>query len=65
MRRSKEGKARVRDEEGVKHGDNPEDDARTDKRPKPVGPATGSLDKAMSDGTIAPDPDTPSQTPRD
>lgn len=29
------------------------------------GPATGSLDEAMSEGVIAPDPDTPSRTPRD
>jgi len=39
----------VQDEEGVKDGDNREDDSRQDKRPKPLGPATTSLDKAMSE----------------
>ncbi|MBA3370330.1 MAG: hypothetical protein H0T96_02585 [Thermoleophilaceae bacterium] len=65
MDRSKRGKPRVQDEEGVKDGDNREDDSRRDKRPKPVGPATTSLDKAMSEGVISPDPDTPSRTPRE
>ncbi len=55
----------MQDKEGVKDGDNLEDDSRQDKRPKPVGPATGTLDKAMSEGVIAPDPDTPSRTPRE
>ena len=64
-RQSKRGKPQVHDEEGVKDGDNPEDDSRQDKRPKPVGPSTGSLDKALSEGVIAPEPDTPSRTPRD
>ena len=65
MERSKRGEPHVHDDEGVKDGDNPEDVSRQDKRPRPVGPATTSLDKAMSEGTIAPDPDTPSRTPRD
>jgi hypothetical protein len=30
-----------------------------------VGPATGSIDKAMSEGLIEPDPETPARTPRD
>ena len=65
MKRSKHGEPHVHDDEGVKDGDNPEDLSRQDKRPRPVGPATASLDKAMGDGTIAPAPDTPPQTPKD
>jgi hypothetical protein len=58
------GKPRVHDEEGVKDGSR-EDDFRQDERPRPVGPTTGNIDKAMSEGTIEPDPETPSRTPRE
>ena len=57
-------KPRVHDEQGIKDGSR-EDEGRQDKRPPPVGPATSSLDRAMSEGTIEPDPDTPPQTPRE
>ncbi len=53
----------IRDDEGVKDSSRPEDEHRQDKRPKPLGPATGQLDKALADGTIEPDPETPSRTP--
>ena len=48
----------------VKDSRNREDKHRKDKRPKPLGPAGGALDRAMADGTIEPDPNTPSQTPK-
>jgi len=58
-------KPRVRDDEGVKDDSRREDVHRRDKRPKPLGPATAGLDEALAEGTIEPDPNTPSRTPRD
>lgn len=62
--RDDEKKPRLQDEEGVKNSENPEDKHRKDKRPRPM-PGTGALDGALSDGVIAPDPDTPPTTPRE
>jgi hypothetical protein len=62
---AKKGKPRVRDDEGVKDSSRREDEHRRDKRPKPLGPATSQLDKAMADGIIEPDPETDSRTPRE
>jgi hypothetical protein len=64
-KKSDKGKARVRDDEGVKDDSRKEDAFRRDKRPKPLGPATGGIDEALADGVIEPDPDTQSQTPRE
>ncbi len=58
-------KPRVRDEEGVKDSTKKEDMSRRDLRPRPLGPSGTELDKALSKGTIEPDPDTPSRTPRE
>jgi hypothetical protein len=55
----------VRAPEGVKDSRNREDQHRQDKRPKPLGPASGELDRALADGTIEPDPETPPRTPRE
>lgn len=52
-------------EDGVKDSNKREDDHRQDKRPKPVGPATGALDEALAEGTMEPDPGTPSRTPKE
>ena len=58
-------KPKVRDEEGVKDSSKREDKHRRDKRPKPLGPSGVSLDQAMADGVIEPDPNTPPTTPKE
>jgi hypothetical protein len=55
----------VHDPQGVKDSRNREDRHRRDKRPKPLGPSSETLDEALAEGTIEPDPDTPSRTPRE
>jgi len=52
-------------DDGVKDSSKREDDHRQDKRPRPMGPATGALDEALAEGTMEPDPGTPSQTPKE
>jgi hypothetical protein len=64
MAEEKKGKPLIHDDQGVKDSRNREDKHRRDKRPKP-GPLTGPLDSALAEGTIEPDPETPSQTPRE
>lgn len=51
--------------EGVKDSDNREDVHRQDKRPRPAGPSSAGIDRALADGTIEPDPETPKRTPND
>jgi len=58
-------KPRGSDKEGIKDSTKKEDMSRRDKRPAPLGPSGKTLDKAMGSGTIAPDPNTPSRTPKE